>query len=398
MRVLQIISSVAGNLGGVLEGVRMLSEDWTAAGHQVEIASLDRPGFPDALSFPVPVHTLGPSYTKWAYSRAFYPWLRDHHHEYDFILVHGLWQYHAYASWRALHGGDTPYVAFTHGMLDPYFKKRYPFKHLKKWMVWPWSDYRMLRDAKAVMFTCEEEKVLARKSFSLYDVNEVVVGFGTKQSPYPLVNARESFLAAYPHLRGKRLLTFIGRLHPKKACDLLIEAFASTLAPDPDWQLVMAGPDLDGWAPELKKIAARRGIADRVTWTGMLQGELKWGAVAASEVMTLPSHQENFGVVVAEALACKVPVIISDQVNIWREVESCQTGFITKDTRSGIEQALLRWSRLSVTEQSSIRERCFPCFEQYFDIHTVSRLLMEKLQGFAEVSISSEEVVSPLHT
>jgi glycosyltransferase involved in cell wall biosynthesis len=265
-------------------------------------------------------------------------------------------------------------------------------------MVWPWSDYRMLRDAKAVMFTCEEEKVLARKSFSLYDVNEVVVGFGTKQSPYPLVNARESFLAAYPHLRGKRLLTFIGRLHPKKACDLLIEAFASTLAPDPDWQLVMAGPDLDGWAPELKKIAARRGIADRVTWTGMLQGELKWGAVAASEVMTLPSHQENFGVVVAEALACKVPVIISDQVNIWREVESCQTGFITKDTRSGIEQALLRWSRLSVTEQSSIRERCFPCFEQYFDIHTVSRLLMEKLQGFAEVSISSEEVVSPLHT
>ena len=213
MRVLQIISSVAVGLGGVLEGVRILSDEWATAGHQVEVATLDPPGFPDALTFPVAVHTLGPSYTKWAYSTAFYPWLRDHHHEYDCIIVHGLWQYHTFAAWRALHGQSTPYVVFTHGMLV-HFRIRYPLKHLKKWMVWPWSDYRLLRDARSVMFTCEEEKEMARKSFSLYKAHEVVVGYGTKVSPFPLDTAREISLHQYPHLRGKRLLTFIGRLHP----------------------------------------------------------------------------------------------------------------------------------------------------------------------------------------
>src|SRR3954467_1765873 len=123
MRVLQIIGSVAVELGGVLEGVRMLSEDWSRAGHDVEVATLDAPGFPDALAFPVPVHTLGPRHTRWAYSPAFYQWLKEHHHEYDFVLVHGLWQYQSFAAWRALSGGSTPYVAFTHGMLDPYFRK-----------------------------------------------------------------------------------------------------------------------------------------------------------------------------------------------------------------------------------------------------------------------------------
>ncbi|HVJ07673.1 MAG TPA: glycosyltransferase [Acidisarcina sp.] len=386
MRVLQIISSVAVGLGGVLESVRMLSEDWTKSGHQVEVATLDPPGFADALAFPVRVHTLGPSRTKYAYSSAFYPWLREHHHEYDIVLVHGLWQYHTFASWRALHGQATPYTAFTHGMLDPYFKRRFPLKHLKKWLFWPWSEYRLLRDAKAVMFTCEEEKVLARQSFFLYKAHELVVGLGTKQSPFPLPAAREAFLNRFPQLREKRLLIFMGRLHPKKACDLLLEAFSSTLAADPSWQLVMAGPDLDGWGPTLQQLASQLQIQDRVTWTGMLQGELKWGALAASEVFALPSHQENFGIVVAEALACGLPVLLSDQVNIWREVESSQAGFVTTDTRSGVEKALTLWSRLSETERLEMRSRCLPCFQRYFDIHTVSASLMQTLEGIVDAS------------
>ena len=87
----------------------------------------------------------------------------------------------------------------------------------------------------------------------------------------------------------------MGRLHPKKGCDILIEAFAATLAQDPSWHLVMAGPNLDGWEKDLRKIASKLKIEDRITWTGMLQHEFKWGAIAASELLILPSHQENFG-------------------------------------------------------------------------------------------------------
>ena len=394
MRVLQIMSSVSVGLGGVLEGVRMLSEEWISAGHQVEIATLDPPGFADAAAFPVTVHTLGPSFSKWAYSPAFYPWLRDHHSEYDIIVVHGLWQYHTYASWRALHGQPTPYVAFTHGMLDPYFRKRFPFKHLKKWLVWPWSDYRLLRDAKSVMFTCEEEKELARKSFPLYKANEKVVGYGTESSPYPLDAAKEAFLYHFPQLRGRRLLTFMGRLNPKKACDILIEAFAHTLAKDPQWHLLMAGPDLDGWEKDLRKIARQLKIEDRITWAGMLRNELKWGSIAASELLILPSHQENFGVVIAEALSCGVPVILSDRVNIWREISASGAGLVTKNTRAGIEQSLLKWQNSTTEEKQKMRDNTVPCFRKYFDIHTVSLNLLETLGETAE-SPSMQHAVVP---
>jgi len=394
MRILQITSSVTVGLGGVLEGVRMLSEDWHSSGHHVEIATLDPPGFADATSFPVTVHALGPSYSKWAYSRHFYPWLRDHHLEYDVVIVHGLWQYHAYASWRALHETSTPYVVFPHGMLDPYFRTQFFFKHLKKSLVWPWSDYRLLRDAKSVMFTCEEEKELARRSFSIYKPNEMVVGFGTEPSSYPLDVATEAFLDQFPELRGKRLLTFMGRLNPKKACDILIEAFAHTLAKDPQWHLIMAGPDLDGWEKSLRKIARQLEIEDRVTWAGMLQRELKWGSIAASEVLILPSHQENFGVVIAEALSCGVPVILSDRVNIWREVSLSGAGLVTTDTREGIEQSLLKWKDLTNEERQKIRQSTVPCYKKYFDIHTVSVNLLGTMAKLVE-SPDMQPVVVP---
>jgi glycosyltransferase involved in cell wall biosynthesis len=393
MRVLQIINSVAAELGGVLEGVRMLSEDWSSAGHEVEVATLDAPGFPDALAFPVPVHTLGPSHTKWSYSPNFYPWLKEHHHEYDFVVVHGLWQYQSFATWRALHRGSTPYVAFTHGMLDPYFRKSYPFKHFQKMVVWPWSDYRMLRDASAVIFTCDEERNLARNTFAPYSANEVVVGYGTEKSPVPLPQARRSFLDRFPDLEGKRLLTFVGRLHPKKGCDILIEAFASSLAQDEPWQLVMAGPNLDNWEKDLRAIAARLKIEDRVTWTGMLHSELKWGAIAASELLILPSHQENFGLVVAEALSCGVPVVVSNQVNIWREIDEGEAGIVTVDTREGVEHAISRWNELSPEMRREMGERAVQCFENNFDIHVVSSRLMRTLETISGVPSRNQTLV-----
>ena len=85
-------------------------------------------------------------------------WLRENATRYDAVIVNGIWQYHSYATWLALHRSETPYFVFTHGMLDPWFKRRHPLKHLKKWLYWPWADYRVLRDAQAVIFTCEEER------------------------------------------------------------------------------------------------------------------------------------------------------------------------------------------------------------------------------------------------
>ncbi len=184
----------------------------------------------------------------------------------------------------------TPYYVFAHGMLGPWFKREYPLKHLKKQLYWSWAEYRVLRDARAVLFTTEEERLLARQTFAPYRVNEAVVGFGISEPPR---GERAHFLRRYPQLQDKRIALFLGRLHPKKGCDLLISAFATVCSRDPRLRLVMAGPDQDGYQAALMRQAELRGIADCICWTGMIKDELKWGAYQSAEVFVLPSHQEE---------------------------------------------------------------------------------------------------------
>ena len=166
-KILHTIRSVNPMGGGPIEGVRRIAHFNEKAGHTVEIACLDAPGSPWLKDFPVKCHALGPGFMKYGYSSKMVPWLRENRSNYDVVIVNGIWQYNAFAVWLALADTPTPYFVFTHGMLDPWFKKKYPFKHLKKWLYWPWGDYRVLRDATAVLFTCEEERRLARKSFWL---------------------------------------------------------------------------------------------------------------------------------------------------------------------------------------------------------------------------------------
>jgi glycosyltransferase involved in cell wall biosynthesis len=301
------------------------------------------------------------------------PWMRQNHARYDAVIINGLWQYHSFGAWRALRGTATPYYVFPHGMLDPWFKRNFPLKHAKKWLYWPWADYRVLRDARAVLFTCEEEKRLAPKSFALYRAHPVVTGLGT---PSPPGADATVFLDRHPELEGKRILLFMGRLHPKKGCDLLLEAFAATMANDPQWRLVFAGPDAFNWQKTLIARAQTLGTADRIVWTGMLRGTMKWSALAAAEVFALPSHQENFGIAVAEALACGVPVLISREVNIWREIESANAGFVAPDTVAGTTGLLTHWQQLPEAERRAMRQNARQCFQQHFDIeHSAARLL-----------------------
>src|SRR5439155_16750291 len=161
---------------------------------------------------------------------------------------------------------------------------------------------------------------------------------------------REAFLKAFPHLRDKRILLFLGRLHEKKGCDLLLQAFAdlagSSKQVPAELHLVMAGPAKDEYGEFLKNLAVKLRIDSRVTWTNMLAGDLKWGAFHSAEAFILPSHQENFGIAVAEALACGLPVLISNRVNIWREIRLHGAGFVEGDDLKGTQRLLKSWVAL----------------------------------------------------
>jgi glycosyltransferase involved in cell wall biosynthesis len=108
----------------------------------------------------------------------------------------------------------------------------------------------------------------------------------------------------------------------------------------------------------------------------MLRDSLKWSALAAAEVFALPSHQENFGIAVAESLACGVPVLISREVNIWREIEASHAGLTAPDTLEGTISLLTRWQQLPESERRAMQRNARHCFQQHFDIeHSAARLL-----------------------
>jgi glycosyltransferase involved in cell wall biosynthesis len=396
MRLLHVIGSVDPAVGGPIEGIRQLAVAYKSMAIDAEVASLDDPASKHLHDFPLPVHPMGPTLLgHFAYSSRLHSWLRENHAKYDCIIVNGLWQYHGYAVRRALRKTGKPYVVFTHGMLDPWFKHQYPLKHLKKWLYWPWGEYRVLRDAAAVLFTSREEMLLARESFWLYKVKPVVVGYGTLGPNVDVELAARAFLDEHPHLSGKRVAVFLGRIHPKKGCDLLIEAFARTLALDPAWHLLMVGPDQVSWQTQLLDQARRLKIADRVTWTGMLSGERKWGAIGCSEIFVLPSHQENFGIGVAEALACGVPVLISNKINIWREVQSESAGLVAPDTLEGTEALLKQWMDLSAEERLAMRDRTLGAFRRHFDIHTNSKSIVAVVKRVSKSDQTALEIDSP---
>jgi len=379
MKILRSIHSVNPALGGPIESVTQSSALLTRRGHEVEIISLDAPTEPWVRDCPMPVHALGPGRGSYGYAPSFSRWIRERSASYDAVIVQGLWQYSSFGVWRALRKTSTPYFVFPHGMLDPWFKRTYPRKHLKKLLYWPWAEYRVLRDAAAVLFTSEEERRLARESFSLYRCNEVVVNYGTASPEIDLAAAREGFFSSFPQLRGRRFLLFLGRLHEKKGCDLLLEAFAArnSSRTDQSLDLVIAGPCADeAYLEHLKRMVPN---ASGITFTGMLAGNRKWGAFSAADAFILPSHQENFGIAVVEALACGTPVLISNKVNIWREIAADEAGYVESDDLTGTARLIERWVTTTPDIRAAMKNNARESFARHFEINRATDSLLEVL-------------------
>ena len=377
LKILQLVHTLDPSVGGVAASVLGLSRGLARRGHKLDIVVLDDSASPWLADMALPIHALGAGLTSYRYSSKLLPWLKKQGGDYDRVIVNGIWQYLSFAAWRHYAGSSIPYYVFPHGMLDPWFKETFPLKHLKKWLYWPWAEYRVLRDAAAVIFTSEEERSQARKSFWLYRCREKVSPLGVEAPPISS-NAKSEFLSRYPQLQNTRIFLFLGRLHPKKGCDMLLEAFAQMRSND-SISLILAGPDQVGWESDLRRRVTRLNLSNRVVFTGMLEGPMKQGAFANAEAFVLPSHQENFGISVVEALAASVPVLISNRVNIWREIEADRAGYVESDDLAGTTRLLQRWIGTAPAEREMVRQNARRCFEQRFGIDRAVDSLLQIL-------------------
>lgn len=382
MRILHVIDTLSPAAGGPPEAIRQLvrAYEQELAGARIEVVCLDQPDAPFLAGIPCPLHALGQTALgRFAFSPRLWRWLHTYADRFDVIAMNGIWSFPGIAVRSAAIRAGIPYGIFVHGALDPWFNRRYPLKHLKKILYWP-IQYRVLRDAAAVFFTTSIERDLAKSSFRPNRWNSIVIPYGiTDFGDRAEESARqiELFYGTLPMLRGRKYLLFLGRIHEKKGCDLLLEAFGRLVSTRSDIDLVIAGPDQEGLQAKLKAQAERLNIAVRVHWPGMLRGDLKWGALRACEAFVLPSHQENFGISVVEALAVGRPVLISNQVNIWPEIEADRVGLVDDDTAEGIERLMHRWFRMDPAEREAMAARARPCFLARYTMNRTAAVINE---------------------
>jgi glycosyltransferase involved in cell wall biosynthesis len=374
MKLLHVIAGTDPESGGPIEAILRISEVLIREGHQVAILSLEDELEIATRRFPFPISGLGHGTRPYRYNTLLKPWLKENARDFDAVVLHGLWNYTSFGSWRALNNSSTPYFIFAHGMMDPWFRQQYPLKHIAKQIFWILAEGRVMRDAKAVFFTCQEERVRASNVFKGHQYREQVVRFGTADPEGDPEIQRNALISSFPDLCNRRFLLFLSRIHPKKGCDLMIKAFAELVSELPnDLDLVIAGPDQVSWVPELKSLARKLSVEKRIHWPGMLRGDAKWGAFRAAQAMLLPSHQENFGFVVAEAMACSTPVLISNKVNIWREVEASRAGLVQPDTLEGTRRLIQGFFELPVTDRTCMSMNARAGFLKYFDIEVTAR-------------------------
>lgn len=365
MKLLRVIRSLDPALGGVEEAVLQACLGLSELGHSVEVACLDEPDAPWLRGYPAKVHALGPpelalrsaSLEPYGFSPRFIRWMRLHGEEYDAAIIEGIWQFPGWVTWLALRGSKTPYFIIPHSQLDPWSNGDNRFKHAKKQVYWLLAQHWVMKDARAVLYLSEQERRLAQGCFWPYRAREAIAGLAVAEPPGDPVYQRRLFLDTFPELRGKRLILFLGRIHQKKGCDVLIEAFARVSHADPSLHLVFAGPDQVGWRQALQEQVVELGLQSKVTWTGTLSGDTKWGAFYAAEVLALPSHTEGFPVAVIEAMACGVPVLVSDMVSIWSELQTTGGAFVADDDLNGTTELLERWVRLTPDERKKMARK-----------------------------------------
>ena len=381
MNILHVISTCNPISGGPIEGVKLLYSYYKKRGINVNILCSDNKKAKWLKDKRLPkVFATGPKLFSYGYNPKMLIWLRENIKQYDLIIIEGIWEYHNYAVWKVAKKSNVPYYVYLHGMLDPWFKKKYPFKHIKKYIYWKLLQYKILKNSKSILYTCDEERILAKKSFTPFNCREKVIGYGIAGDLNKKSRKQNLFTKKFPETKNKRIILFFGRIHEKKGIDILIKCFIKIFALNSKFHLVIVGPYTDKIFNKLNNLVVNSNIRKSITWTGPLYEALKWDAYNAAEIFCLPSHQENFGISVAEAMSCKKPVIITNKVNIWKTIKNYSAGIITNDNVNSFYYGLKTYIKLDKKKYKKLCNNAYTCYINNFHINQVANNLIKYLK------------------
>jgi glycosyltransferase involved in cell wall biosynthesis len=287
--------------------------------------------------------------------------------ETDGIHIHGIWEAHSVIAAHVAKAKKRPYIVSVHGMLEPWALQH---KRIKKALYAAFFETRVLQGAACLRALTTDEVDDYRRLGLSSPIAVVPSGVEVPDG----VNA-DLFYEMYPQLRGKRIVLFLGRLHPKKGLPLLLQAWGGMSRPE-DAHLVIAGPDSENTLAALSGLRDDLKIESSVTFAGMLRGSQKWSCLAAASLFVLPSYSEGFSIAVLEAMGMGVPVLVTVGCHI-PEVTLSNCGWVIQPELDPLREALEQFYKLSAREVSRTGERGRELVEQRFRWSAVGRQMAQ---------------------
>jgi len=255
------------------------------------------------------------------YSRPLSSWLSSNIQQFDVAHIHAVFNHSSIAAAHVCRRARVPYVVRPLGTLEPWSMTQ---KSIRKRVFWQVSGKGMLRRAAAVHYTTEAEKLSTERLLGLNHGKVIALGIEANSATSSTDARLEQH---FPELASEPYALVLSRLHPKKGLDVLIGAFLSLVQVQKfaHWRLVIAG---DGPEDYVLKLKAMAGASSQIMFTGWLDREKKDAVLSGASLLVLPSHQENFGLCVMEALSHSVPALVSPHVNLAEEIVLANAGWI----------------------------------------------------------------------
>jgi glycosyltransferase involved in cell wall biosynthesis len=260
---------------------------------------------------------------------------------FDVIHDNGIWLAHNHALARAAKANGVARVVSVRGMLEPWSLAHRQMKKRAAWHLYQKCD---LNRADCIHCTAEAEaQNVARLGLN---PNCVVIPNGVDMPPETALRPSKAAVDTMSE-QGTRRMVFVSRLHRQKGIPVLLEAWAS-LSPK-GWELLIAGPPEHKHDREILEQVDRLGLGQDVHYLGPMYGEDKQELMLSADVFVLPTHTENFGMVIAEALALERPVLTTTGAP-WELLISEQCGWWVEPTQSGIRDGLV--AAMSATDET----------------------------------------------
>jgi glycosyltransferase involved in cell wall biosynthesis len=360
MKILHIVGSLNASAGGPSRSVPQTCEHLAQQG--VHIHLIARPGA-DAVqvntseNFRVSFKSL-PQLIRFG--------LQLSKKNVDLIHLQHVWDPYIHVMARIARLKGIPYVVTPRGMLEPWIMQHNQWKKVLGMLLYQRRD---LKKATAIHATCKMEKNNIRKLGFTNPISVVPNGITLAKVPQPKLDY------------GTKKMVFLSRIHEKKGIEILMDAWKKLN--NKDWQLEIAGDGESAYVEKLKK-SIRTSDLPNLKLVGPQYGTAKWDFLKSADIFVLPTYSENFGIVVAEALAVGVPVITTTGTP-WQELETHHCGWWIDLSVENLIKTLAAAMQTDNSQLKKMGQRGRKLITQNYDVNEVAKAIKNvynKILGF----------------